>query len=588
MQNMTRISDRLSKYNNSLTIQTSAGKVPVYKMIEKFLYIEDKDGIKVRFILTEEQVSFYEEICKQKDEGKPIRINLLKARQLGFSTLIAGIIFCSVVFNPGMKAAIVADTAEHATNLFDKYKFFYDNLPEDIKIRLPKKSSNAKELVVKHSNGQTSSVVITVQGDNAGRSGTYQFLHLSECAFWNDLSNTLVSLLQTVSNTNINSMVFIETTANGVNDYKLRWDNDYANLTMYKPLFFSWKSYRVRERDLREYHKPDFLIELIEKEDLDDCQAQWYYDKWLEFGKDLDKLKQEFPSNPVEAFITSGNAVFNAELLRKRKEQIIRMPNQGVIKQGFFTYKANHSQDGKVINVTNIEWVDSRNGSIKVYKELERDHPYIVCNDNANGGEDYYATQVVDNYTGKQVAVYHKNRCDADDAAYQMYCLAVYYNNALLTGETNTTSYLLQLCQKCGYKWIYQDQDIEELGTRYINKLGYKTKQNNRQFMIDAFKIAFRDDPTIISDYETICEMENFQVVKHKNGSEKIEATGGAHDDLVMSMCGVYLCRGQQLSVPFTKRQQKQTVFSNAYDYIEYMDERRKQNDKKRVYQIWD
>ena len=34
---------------------------------------------------------------------------------------------------------------------------------------------------------------------------------------------------------------------------------------------------------------------------------------------------------------------------------------------------------------------------------------------------------------------------DADDAAYQMYCLGKYYNEAMITGETNITAYLLQL-----------------------------------------------------------------------------------------------------------------------------------------------
>lgn len=589
MQAEKRPSDRLFRYDTVLTLRTKVGYVPVYKFIEKFLYIEDEEGVRIRFILSDDQVDLYETMCEQRLSGKPIRLDILKARQLGFSTFIAGIIFTLVVFNPGMKAAIIADIAEHATNLFGKYKFFYENLPVDIKARLPLEASNAKELIVKHSNGQKSSIRIMVQGDSAGRSGTYQYLHLSECAFWDDLHNTLVSLLQTVSNNNPNSMVFFETTANGINDYKLKWDKDYAKKTDYIAKFYGWKGH-YRAKKLEDYIKPDWLLELIEKENLDEYQALWYYKKWEnDFSEDLDKLRQEYPSNPVEAFVTSGNSKFNAELLRKRKEEIIRMANSGVLKRGFFTYKANHSQDGKVINVTNIEWMNSKNGSIKIYKEVEENHPYIVCNDPAQGGEDYYATQVVDNYTGKQVAVYHKNKCDADDAAYQMYCLAVYYNGALLTGETNTTSYLLQLCQKCGYKFIYQDQDVEELGTRFFNKLGYKTKQNNRLFMIDSFALAFRDDPTIINDYDTISEMENFQIVQHKNGTEKVEATNGAHDDLVMAMCGIYLCRGQQLAVPFKNRKSNKIKFNNPDDLAEYLSQKRKMNMEKRsVYQVWD
>lgn len=578
---MSRPSDILAPYDRVLVIKTKAGLVPLYKFIEKFLYIENAHGMRIQFILNDDQVDLYKSMCEQKQRGEPIRINILKARQAGFSTFIAAIIFCSVIFTPGQRAAIVADIAEHASNLFSKYNFFYDNLPVDIKERLVKVKSNAKELVVSHGE-QTSSIRITVQGDSAGRSGTYQYLHLSECAFWDDLDSTLVSLLQTVSNDNKNSMVFFETTANGVNDYKKRWDNDYSGNTKYMPKFYPWytnKRYVVADKDIREFRKPNWLAEIEVEYNLTPNQVAWFFDKYNEFNGDLDKLRQEFPSNPVEAFVTSGNSVFNADLLRKRKEEIMRTVT---FKRGVFQFEAQHSMDGKRIDVTKREWIDSRNGSIKIFKEPEAGHPYVVVNDPAQGGEDYYATQVFNNYTGEQVAVYHRNKCDADDAAYQMYCLAMYYNKAMITGETNTTSYLLELCHKMGYRFIYQDQDVEDLTNRYLNKFGFKTKQNNRQYMIDLFKIAFRENPRIINDYETICEMEAFQVVKNSKGKEKAEATGGEHDDLVMSACGFYLCRGAQTSVP------KQVAKENGRTYFDPFEWHKQKEQERNVYQVWD
>jgi hypothetical protein len=377
-------------------------------------------------------------------------------------------------------------------------------------------------------------------------------------------------------------MVFFETTANGVNDYKKRWDNDYSGNTKYMPKFYPWytnKRYVVADKDIREFRKPNWLAEIEVEYNLTPNQVAWFFDKYNEFNGDLDKLRQEFPSNPVEAFVTSGNSVFNADLLRKRKEEIMRTVT---FKRGIFQFEAQHSMDGKRIDVTKREWIDSRNGSIKIFKEPEAGHPYVVVNDPAQGGEDYYATQVFNNYTGEQVAVYHRNKCDADDAAYQMYCLAMYYNKAMITGETNTTSYLLELCHKMGYRFIYQDQDVEDLTNRYLNKFGFKTKQNNRQYMIDLFKIAFRENPRIINDYETICEMEAFQVVKNSKGKEKAEATGGEHDDLVMSACGFYLCRGAQTSVP------KQVAKQNGRTYFDPFEWHKQKEQERNVYQVWD
>lgn len=581
----TRPSDKLAKYNSVITIKTVVGQVPLYKMMEKFLWIEDADGVKVRFILNEDQVDLYKEMCEQRLRDEPIRIDILKARQKGFSTFIAGVIFCEVIFQAGQKAAIVADIAEHATNLFQKYNFFYDNLPAELQFE--KVRSNAKELVVKYPNGQTSSVRIMVQGDSAGRSGTYQYLHLSECAFWQNLEGTLTSLLQTVNSNNINSMVFIETTANGMNDYKVRWDNDYANKSRYLAKFYAWfTTERYRVSKLRLATKPDWLIELQSKYELDDYQTEWYYEKFTEFNGDLDQLRQEFPSNPVEAFITSGNYVFNAELLQKRKLEIIANKN---FQTGLFTYKLFSSQDGKRLELQNVKFVDSRLGSIKIYKEPIDGHPYVVCNDPAMGGEDYFATVVFDNYTGEQVAVYHRNKCDADDAAFQMYCLAKKYNEALITGETNTTSYLLEVCSRLGYKFIYQDQDVEDLSNRYMNKFGYKTKQNNRTYMIDLFKTAFRDNPAIINDYDTICEMESFQLVRHLNGKEKQEAVGGSHDDLVMACCGFYLCRGAQTCIPNVKVSKKSMSIDELSARVDHnRAEIKKGVERRNVFQIWD
>ena len=579
----SRPSDRLAKYDSVITIRTSVGEVPLYKIIEKFLFIEDADGRKIRFILNEDQVSLYESMCEQVLRGEAIRIDILKARQKGFSTFIAGVIFPLVIFQAGQKAAIVADIAEHATNLFAKYTFFYENLPPELqptRIR-----SNAKELVVQYANGQQSSIRIMVQGDSAGRSGTYQYLHLSECAFWNDLQDTLTSLLQTVSATNKKSMVFLETTANGVNDYKSRWDNDFAGRTRYQAKFYPWfttERYRVAEKDMRPYAKPDWLKDLQAKEHLDEYQCAWYFDRYCDFNGDLDKLRQEYPSNPVEAFITSGNSVFNAELVQKQKLYIVE--NVKYI-QGFYTFTPQWSQDGKRVDLQNVEFVQSRNGAVKIFKEPIEGHPYIVCNDPASGGEDYFATQVFDNYTGEQVAVYHRNKVDADDPAFQMYCLAVKYNHALITGETNTTSYLLEVCKKCGYDFIYQDQDVEDLSGRYANKFGYKTKQNNRTYMIDLAKIAFRENPRIINDYDTICEMENFQIIKHANGKEKAEAAGGEHDDLVMAMCGYYLCRGAQSAAPNVAPRTEMRVLRDPYEIAKYFED---EDEGRNVYQLWD
>lgn len=538
-------------YDLAITVVDENGGemvVPVWRFIEMYCRIKDKNGKFCVFEINEPQCQFYISLCEQKRRGEPMRADILKARQLGFSTFIAAIIFTLTILVPNQTAAIIADTAEHATNLFKKYKFYYANMPDFIKKKLPMLASNAKELTVDYGHGQTSTVRVLVQGENAGRSDTCQYLHLSEVAFWQDIEDTTTSILQTVDDNNPNSIIAYETTANGANYYKYIWEQDVIGDSGYSALFYPWFQDKANVAPYSGFDLFDWEKKLMEKHNLTFEQIAWYRVKYRKMRGNLSKLRQEFPSSPIEAFISTGNSQFNMELLLERKDQLAKLKP---IKRGFFHFKKEVSIDGSQIRISDIRWVDSEFGEIKIYEEPKAGYPYVVNNDPAMGGEDFFATQIINNTNAHQAAVYHKNKCDADEVAFQMYCLLKYYNGALASGETNTTAYLLKTLYKCGYRFIYQDQDYETMGGRFQDKLGYKTKQTNRQAQIEAFAETFRDDPTIINDYETICEMESFQIVRNEQtGKEKAQAIGGAHDDLVMAFAGYFLCRGAQKAIP--------------------------------------
>lgn len=548
------------KYDKVLTVSiTWKGKkylYPVWQVMENLLEIQTKDGTISKFKLNDAQEQLYEEICECKMTGRPIRIDILKARQLGFSTFIAGLLFVLTIFVPNRHAGIVADIAEHARNLFAKYKFFYKRLPEEIVKYLPQQSSNAQEMIIDYGNGVTSSIRIMVQGTNAGRSGTFDYLHLSETAFWDSLNDTLVSLLQTVPITNPNSMVFFETTANGYNEYKDRWDKDYAKQTDYKALFFPWyddKNYRL-DAKLYGYTLSREELLLQRKLNLTDDQMAWYHAKLLEMG-DISSLRQEYPSTPVEAFQSTGDSVFDTELIAKRKEEIVNNKNI-VVKRGTFACIPKFNRDGTKIQLENDkEWVSDEKGMIKIYEKPISGHPYVINFDPAMGGQDYYACHVMDNYTTKQVATIHKQKLADDSFAYQLVCLGRMYNNALIGGETNTSTgtLILQVCDKCGYRKIYREDNFETLTTRYQDSFGYKIKTTNRDALISMFKQTFKNNYKMINDYETICEMENFQIIRSGTKSqpkEKAVAVAGAHDDLVMAMVGFFLTRNKQSFIP--------------------------------------
>lgn len=499
------------------------------------------------FELNASQIALYREMCLMKREGRPIRINDGKSRQMGGSTFVAGVFFPLTAFVPGRRCAIVADVAGHASGLFEKYQLLYETTPEYLKRNLRRKAKNAYELAFDYGRGVTSSIKVVVQGEGAGRSNTFDYVHESEVAFWDDIAGTCLALENTVGDTDLESIIFRETTANGANEWKRMYDMGMSGKGMFRSVFIPWfmePSYSMRYDGHRLTPKE---LEMRERYHLRDDQLQWWHAKWETAGQDYGRMAQEYPSDPVEMFVSSGSGVFNSALVSKRKGELL---DEEPLRRGCYSYRKSVSSDGGRITLSQIEWLDDPNGPVSIYKEPQEGHPYVMVNDPAMGGEDYWATQLIDNSDCSQCATFHKRGCDADEATLQSYCLYKEFHDAsgrvMVAGETNTTAYFVNTMKRLGVKDVYVDRDTEAISGRLMANYGYKTKQSNRQRMIDDLVVAFRESGgSIVSDFETICEMESFSYIKSgKSGKEKAMAEGGAHDDLVMAYAGFFLVRG--------------------------------------------
>lgn len=580
----TRADIELESYND-LQIwikppkKEKALNVNVWWLIERFIKIDTKEGDVSAFELNDAQIALYKELCLQKRAGERMRINILKARQLGMSTFIASLYIILALLVPGQRAVVVADIAENAKKIFEKYQFMYASLPEWMRQSIPLKADNAHELVVAYGPRKSSIRVVTV-GDHAGRGTTCQYLHLSEVAFWKGIKSVIKSLNQTVSTKNPYSIIIYETTANGVNEYKAMYDNAVGGQSSFKAVFYPWyldNDYRMEYLgfELMPHEK-----KLIDTLGLEMSQIAWYRFKLNEMEGDLNSLKQEYPSTAIEAFITTGASLFPMEQVLKRKSEII---NTKFPTYEFVWDKKIVNEQGDNINLVNIHLQKTPMGLITIFKEVEVGHPYIVNVDPAMGGEDNFVAQVFDNSTCKQVA----KLCVNHNSNYQwlgeqIYCLCKYYNGALLNAECNnpTGTFVLEVAETCGHHFIYQDNAVDTLSDHYEDRRGYKTKTSNREYMINLTVKAFRDDYQMISDWATLCEMENFQIVRNeRTGSEKAMATSGNHDDHVTSLFGVFLARRSMIQTTLVD----ETIKNGNLSYEELLQERRNINRQKRI-----
>lgn len=491
------------------------------KYIEAFIKIRDKKADIVPLKINKPQQKLYDLIKEQRQKGEPVRIVILKARQMGFSTLTEAIIFKETATKFNVRSGVITHKEEATTNLFNMFKLMYEQLP--IEMKPAKKNSNAKEFIFdnKQGTGLKSKVkCMTAGGDGVGRSDTFNNLHISEYAFWRgDKADTLTGLLQAVPDLP-NTMIIIESTANGYEHFKDIWDKAVSGESSYKPLFVAWY-------ELEEYQRRYTGFELTEYEEriknlynLTNEQLEWR--RWTianNFNGDVEMFKQEYPANPQEAFISTGSCVFDKEKIIERLQQIPKP-----IAIGQFEYEETDK------GITKIKWIDDKQGHIKIYKRPGKSK-YAIGGDTAGEGSDSFTGQVIDAATGEQMAVL-KHQFDSDLYARQMYCLGKFYKNALIGIESNYDSYPIKELQRIGYKNLYVREKEDTFTGKPELSFGFRTTVKTRPVVIsNLIKIA-REQIDLFNDRETLEEMLVF--VRNEQG--RAEAQKGKHDDLVMAM----------------------------------------------------
>ncbi|MFC0178993.1 terminase [Thorsellia kenyensis] len=273
-------------------------------------FIVDKSGKIVRFKMTAEQLAYFESIHH--------RNIILKARQLGFTTLVCIMQLDAALFE-GAKCALIAHTLPDAKRLFrEKVKFAYDKLPDEIKAANPASNDAAGELVFQKGGSVTVSTSF--------RGGTLRYLHISEfgkiCAKYPHKAQEIVTgALEAVSK---DCFATIESTAEGRSGYFFEFSQLAEKMLKmgvtlspldWKFFFFSW--WLNPEYSLEVTGKlPDRLIEYFDELEskhgikLTAEQKAWYQAKEKTLGTDI---MREYPSIPEEAFKQSIEGAYYAK-----------------------------------------------------------------------------------------------------------------------------------------------------------------------------------------------------------------------------------------------------------------------------------
>lgn len=274
--------------------------------------IVNKDGEKIPFVMNKPQLRVYAASLIHP------RLIILKSRQQGISTFWLISYHDDAIFRDHLSIGLMAQGRDEAGTLLTRTKLDWDNFNEDIKKRfnLTIEKDNADE--IGFNNGSTVFIRTSF------RSATLQRLHISE---YGKICNRSPSKAKEVKTGTLQAIkpgnnVVIESTAEGINDFKYMWDKDYGKdpLTLgpkeFYCVFLSW----VYDDDCRSdvYRKPTKEQEIyfaeIEKElniELSEAQKNFWIDQYGELGE---AIYQEYPSTPEEAFRAVRDGTYYATM----------------------------------------------------------------------------------------------------------------------------------------------------------------------------------------------------------------------------------------------------------------------------------
>jgi hypothetical protein len=290
---------------------------------QQCLKIRTKDEKLAPLELNEAQQEVHRQLEQQKREKGWVRALILKGRQQGISTYIAGRFYHRTSMNRNVNTYILSHEQTASDTLFGMVDRYQRNNPISPHVG----ASNIKELEFDRLD---SSYAVATAGTKAGGRGKATSLfHGSEVAFWANAPDHFAASVQGVPLAANTEVVLESTSAGAGGEFYERWQDAEAGRGDYIAIFLPWWLSKEYARD----PEPGFVLsseadegEMSEQEYADTfglslAQMCWRRNKIIEL-RQPELFKREYPATPNEAWTApAGFESFISDLLvlRARK-----------------------------------------------------------------------------------------------------------------------------------------------------------------------------------------------------------------------------------------------------------------------------
>ena len=123
-----------------------------------------------------------------------------------------------------------------------------------------------------------------------------------------------------------------------------------------------------------------------------------------------------------------------------------------------------------------------------------------------------------------------------------MYCLGMFYNEALCCIETNYSTFPTKELFRLGYTKQYLRTIDDIIDVKIQDKLGFNTNRATRPVIISELVKFFSECIDLINCKKTLLQALTF--IKREDGKQA--ADDGYHDDRIMSLAITHAAREQQ------------------------------------------
>lgn len=561
------------------------------------LTIQDKlSGTDIRFKLNRGQRRLLDRLERMRKAGVPIRIILLKARQWGGSTLIQLYMnWIQMIQKKNWSSVICAHVKDAAINIRAMYEKVINNI-----IQIDGKNFTIRNFAqtqnIKHVPERGCRITVgSAEEPDSVRSQDAKMAHFSEVGIFpntekkktEDLISSITGTIPAIANT----LIAYESTAKGVGDFfHTEWEKAMSGESVFDPVFVPWylidmystpfdgTYFNSRGRKVKGTIN-DFAKTLDDYErnlfiNHPECTLEninWYRFKKTEMTSHA-QMKQEFPSDHIEAFQDSGMPVFRSEDVENMRNECCDPDYLAEISSDCSPSAAKLDTSKNSLVLSNVRLhseayqhntdpasrLRTEMNKLKIWVEpyfenISNRYVVVVDTGGRSVSSDYSVIVVFDRYWMMyggvpEVVAEWRGHIDHDILVWVSAMIAKAYDNALLVIESNTHETERNEGQHgefifdtlaSHYSNMYSRTPADKIINGIPAKYGFHTNKSTKTMIIDNYVAVLRVKGYKERSQDALNEARVYE--KKKNG--EFGAKEGKHDDILMTrMIGCYIC----------------------------------------------